>query len=394
MINIYPSSDSYSTSGFGRSSATTLTSNPQGSNSAAAAPTDTLLNKLAENIPGMDADGLRSLKAEDFTPEKVADRISGFVASGLEAARARGASEERLQSMYEAAVSGVKKGFEDAREILDNLQLLDGELAEQVKQTETLTFEALDALAPGTDEVSGAMATRKSIIERFQNAEDMELNVTTRDGDEVRITFSRNQSYESAYASASDGKGNSASVFSLSRSEYSEYSFSVSGDLDVDEAEALQSLIKDVSSLADEFFDGDVQKAFEQSKSLSFDTSELASMSLDMSYSRQYAAASSYEQVGQIDQAGDKPGRRLGHLMKGMAESFNAPSLGFLTSPGQLGRSLMEGLVNQDARYSEAPEAQQDIYDNNLLALLDAVLPAEEVEVADNQPQTDTSSES
>lgn len=394
MINIYPSSDSYTSSGLGRSSGTTLTSGNGNTGAMAKKPTDTLLNKLAENIPGMDADGLRSLKAEDFTPEKVAERISGFVASGLEAARARGVGEERLQSMYEAAVSGVKKGFEDAREILDNLQLLNGELAEQVKQTESLTFEALDALAPGTEEVSGALATRKSIIERFQNAEDMELNVTTRDGDEVRISFSRNQNYESGYASASDGQGNSASVFSLSRSEYSEYSFSVSGELDNDEIDALQNLIKDVSSLADEFFDGDVQKAFEQSGSLSFDTSELASMSLDMSYTRQYAAVSRYEQVDQLDQAADKPGRRLGHMMKDMAETFGAPSLGFLTSPGQLGRDLFEGLVNQDSRYSDSPQELQDIYDNNLLDLLNAVLPLEEAEVAQNQPQPDASTES
>ncbi|TCK08141.1 DUF5610 domain-containing protein [Marinobacterium mangrovicola] len=394
MINIYPSSDSYTSSGLGRSSGTTLTSVNGNTGATANKPTDTLLNKLAENIPGMDADGLRSLKAEDFTPEKVAERISGFVASGLEAARARGVGEERLQSMYEAAVSGVKKGFEDAREILDNLQLLNGELAEQVKQTESLTFEALDALAPGTDEISGGLSTRKSIIERFQNAEDMELNVTTRDGDEVRISFSRNQNYESGYASASDGQGNSASVFSLSRSEYSEYSFSVSGELDNDEIDALQSLIKDVSSLADEFFDGDVQKAFEQSGSLSFDTSELASMSLDMSYTRQYAAVSRYEQVDQLDQAADKPGRRLGHMMKDMAETFGAPSLGFLTSPGQLGRDLFEGLVNQDSRYSDSPQELQDIYDNNLLDLLNAVLPLEEAEVAQNQPQPDASTDS
>jgi len=335
---------------------------------------DTLLGKLAENIPGMTTDGLKALDPEDYTPEKVSGRIADFVASGLAAAASRGASDEQLNKMYQDAVKGVEKGFAEAREILDNLKVLEGEIADTVEQTEKLTFEALNALAPGTEDVSKALATRKGIVERFSNAEDMELKVTTLDGDEVRISFSRDQNYESAFAAVSDGDGNSAASFSLSRAESSEYRFSVEGDLDEGEIDALQSLIKDVSNLADEFFDGDVQKAFEQSAELDFDSSELMSMNLNMSYTRQYVSVSSYEQVQQLDQPQDRPGLRLGHLMKGLAESVGAPSLGFLGAPGQFGRDLLSGLIHQDVRYDTAPDEQQTEYDDNLSQLIEAVL--------------------
>lgn len=349
-----------------------------GSNiSGAGASIDTLLGRLAENIPGMTADGLKALDANDYTPEKVAGRIADFVASGLAAAAGRGASEERLNEMYQGALKGVEKGFAEAREILDNLKVLEGEIAEQVDRTETLTFEALNALAPGTEKVSTALGIRMGIVERFSNAEDMKLSVVTQDGDEVTIDFSRNQDYSSGFAAASDGQGNSAALFSLSRSEQSEYRFSVKGSLDDGEIDALQNLIKDVSSLADEFFDGDVQKAFEQSTALDFDMSELASMNLDMSYTRSYSSASRYEQMQQLDQPS---GRRLGHMVKGLAESFGAPSLGFLNSPGSFVRDLFAGLVEQDNRYITAPETRQAQYGNNVRQLLDAVLPTEQVE--------------
>ena len=97
-----------------------------------------LLGKLADKIPGMSAEKLSGLEAEDFTPDKVAGRISDFVAQGLEAARSRGASEERLTEMYNAAVKGVEKGFAEAREILDELDMLNGGIAAQIDETEQL----------------------------------------------------------------------------------------------------------------------------------------------------------------------------------------------------------------------------------------------------------------
>jgi hypothetical protein len=161
----------------------------------------------------------------------------------------------------------------------------------------------------------------------------------------------------------------------VSRSESTQYQFSVKGELDEGEIDALQQMVRDISGVADEFFNGDVQKAFEQSTSIRFDASELSSMDLSMSYSRSLSRAASYEQVGNLEQPADKPGLRLGQLMKDLAESVGAPSLGFLQSPAQAGRDLVTGLVEQDGRFSDAIKELQDSYRNNLKHLLDTVLP-------------------
>ncbi len=356
-------------------------------NTASQNPSQVLLGKLAEQIPGMTAEKLSGLDAENFTPDKVAGRISDFVAKGLDAARARGASDERLNQMYEAAVKGVEKGFKEARDILDNLNVLNGSIAEQVDETEKLTFDALAEIAPGSRE-----ATAQAVMgaaERYRNAEDMSLTVKTQDGDEVTINFSRNQSYDATYGAGADSEGNAVAWMDVSRSESSQYQFSVQGELDEGEIDALQQMIRDISGVADEFFNGDVQKAFDQSADISFDASELQSMELNMSYSRSWTQASTYEQVGNLEQPVDKPGLRLGQLMKDLAESAGAPSLGFLQSPAQAGRDLMNGLVEQDSRFTDALKELQDSYRDNLKQLLDTVLPIHAPEAA-AEPESDS----
>lgn len=350
-----------------------------------------LLGKLADRIPGMSAEKLSGLDAEDFTPDKVAGRISDFVAQGLEAARSRGASEERLTDMYNAAVKGVEKGFAEAREILDELSMLSEPIAARIDETEKLTFDALAAIAPGSQASSSLSQVAMGGAERFRNAEDMSLTVKTRDGDEVTINFSRNQSYDATYGAGADSEGNATAWMDVSRSESSQYQFSVRGDLDEGELEALEQMVRDISGVADEFFNGDVQKAFEQSADISFDASELQSMQLDMSYSRSWSQASTYEQVGNLEQPVDKPGLRLGQLMKDLADSAGAPSLGFLQSPAQAGRDLLTGMVEQDNRFQSALEELQNSYRNNLKQLVDAVLPLEPTEAeveteAETQP--------
>ncbi|SEA87409.1 DUF5610 domain-containing protein [Marinobacterium iners] len=335
--------------------------------------TQVLLGKLAEKIPGMTTEKLSGLDAQNFTPDKVAGRISDFVAAGLAAAKNRGASDERLQQMYDAALKGVETGFKEAREILDNLNVLQGDIKTQVDETEQKTFDALAEIAPGSrDAVAQAVL---GAAERYRNAEDMSLTVKTQDGDEVTINFSRNQSYDATYGAGADSQGNSVAWMDVSRSESTQYQFSVKGELDEGEIEALQQMVRDISGVADEFFNGDVQKAFEQSAGIRFDSSELSSMDLSMSYSRSLSQAASYEQVGSLEQPADKPGLRLGQLMKDLAESVGAPSLGFLQSPSQAGRDLMTGLVEQDGRFSDAIKELQDSYRNNLKQLLDTVLP-------------------
>lgn len=329
-----------------------------------------ILNNLLQHVPGMSLDGLKKLDANNFTPEKVSDRISNFVAQGMDMARARGASEEKVQAMYESAMKGVEKGFKEAKEILAGLDVLQGKIAEDVALTEELTFEKLRALSP--EQTKAMDLVSMSAAQRFERADSFEMNITTREGDQVSIRFDRSDAFQSGVAAAVDGEGNSAMVFDISRTQSSGFSFTVEGDLNVDEIDSIQNLIRDVSQLADEFFNGDVQKAFEQVGGLSLDTSQLSAFDISMTRTEVRSVASQYQQTQQLSETEEqlRPGRRLGQLMQQLTEQINSPLLAFVEQQQDFAKSLMQSLVEQDTRFKQADTEQQGRYRDNLGSLL------------------------
>lgn len=335
---------------------------------------DKVLQTLSQSIPGMSVDKFKKLDANQFTPEKVADRISGFVAAGLENARARGASEERIQQMYDAAMKGVEKGFKEAKEILTNLDVLKGKIAEDVSETERLTFDALAKLSPQQKLVSNL--TQMTAAQRFEKSETFELNLMTKEGDKVSISFGRSESMQAGMSIAKSDSG-MAAIFDMSRSETSGFSFSVQGNLNVDEIDAIQNLIRDVNQLANEFFEGDVQKAFEQAANFKMDTQQLASMSLTLTRSESYSAAMSYEKTQALGGSAEtqRPQQRLSQLMEGMKQAMNEQIKSFVKEPESFMSELMKGLVQQDIRYIDAQKEQQENLNNNMSRLLESVFP-------------------
>ncbi|WP_200834016.1 DUF5610 domain-containing protein [Nitrincola tapanii] len=327
-----------------------------------------ILETVAKQIPGMSVEGLRKLDANEYTPEKVADRISGFVAQGLELARARGESEEKIQQLYERAMKGVEQGFKEAKEILSGLGVLNGRIAEDVERTERLTFDALAQLDPRQQQVKALESM--AVAQRYERAESFELNLTTREGDQVKIRFASQQAFQASAAMVRDGQGNQATVLDISRSERSGFMFSVEGNLNADELDAIQTLVRDISQLADEFFNGDVQKAFEQAQDLRMDGSQLASMNLTMTRSESFSKVQAYQTTEQQTQAEDKPGRRLGQLMQALAAELNQSMLDFIREPKALGRDLMQALVEQDTRFKLSGTEEQTRLRENLGRLL------------------------
>ena len=339
-----------------------------------------ILQTLAQQIPGMSLDGIKKLDASQFTPEKVAERIGNFVAQGLEMARARGESEESIQKLYDRAMQGVEKGFREAKEILSGLGVLTGKIAEDVAKTEELTFDRLRGLSP--DQNASSDLVSMSVVQRFERADSFELNVTTQEGDQVRIRFDRSDSFQAGMSVASDGQGNSAMVFDMSRTQSSGFSFSVEGNLNVDEIDAIQNLIRDVGQLADEFFNGDVQKAFEQAGQLSVDSTQLSAFDLTLTRTEVRSMASQYQQTQQLtDETDDqRPGRRLGQLIQELRNQLNNSMLEFVQDQMGLGKSLMQSLVEQDSRFKLVDAEQQGRYQDNLGQLLNTVDSTKEAE--------------
>ena len=211
-----------------------------------------------------------------------------------------------------------------------------------------------------------------SAAERYSKAESFSLDLTTKEGDRVTINFSHASAMQSSLGATSDGQGGSATAFNVSRAERNEFQFSIEGDLNDDELEAIQNLIQDVSLIADDFFAGDVQAAFEQASEFDMDRSQLSSMSLNMSRSEQYTAVAAYQEVQ--NNGNNSGGQRLGQMANMLNQQRHDSALSFVDQLGSLQEQILDSLVEQDIRYQEANEEKQNTLDQNrntLYSLLD-----------------------
>jgi hypothetical protein len=318
----------------------------------------------------MSASEMKGLDANDYSPEKVALRISDFVAQGLEQARSRGASDADLDRMYKAAVSGVEKGFKEATEILKELDMFTADISATIGQTKDLTFEALAGIAPSGD-TSSSRQTSISAAERYSKAESFSMDVMTKEGDKVSIRFNSEASQTASLGAYSDGNS-SAISYGIERNASSSYSFSVEGDLNEDELDALTTLIQDINLIADDFYSGDVQDAFEQATELEMDKSQLMNLNVNMSQSVSYSAVTAYEEVQQMDNPLGNNGHHLGQLMNNMDRFTGHHSLEPFEGIVSFGEKLLANLIRQDIRYKDSDDESRNKLEDNISFLTDS----------------------
>lgn len=335
---------------------------------------DTVLNRLAEHVPGVTAEDMRRQKAEDFTPEKVAERISGFVSQGLANARAEGRSEEDVQKMHAAAVRGIEKGFAEAKDILQELDILSqGNIEKTIDDTFDKTMESVRALLPDNPLIagnnSGPQAPARSseefyAAERYSKAETFSLKLKTQEGDDVVIEFGNSSSQTASIGAVNNANGYAHSA-SIERYSSSNMSFSIQGDLNEKEMKAIDDLLKDVNDIADEFFGGDMQAAFDKATEFQMDGSQLASMNLQLTRTETYSAASAYSSVGNMLPGAEKlaPLNDLGTKLGTLAED---PRNAFLDKADAFISEMLDSLVKQDIRFKDADDAQQSLLSENL----------------------------
>lgn len=78
--------------------------------------------------------------------------------------------------------------------------------------------------------------------------------------------------------------------------------FSVSGELNEQELKAIGQLVADANSLADEFFNGDIEAAYNQALKLGFDEKELAGFALQLTKAESSQVVKAYETVSHYGQ--------------------------------------------------------------------------------------------
>ena len=264
----------------------------------------TLANRLAERL-GLEPGALAG-KANDYTPEKVAGRILGFIEQRLQSEQAAGADPSKLKGLLEQARSGVEKGFAEARKILDGMGVLQGKVASDIDDTYQKIqdgFSDLDKRFNPDAALVGGSTNIAAYSERFAaQAETFDMEVTTRDGDRLRISIAQASANWSQSGVVASSNGNGSSVVASSQSgslQIGAWQVSVEGELDDEERAALEKLFGQVQDLSNKFYAGDLSGAFDRAMALDMDGEQLASMSLRLTQTTVRQATDAYSAVAQ-----------------------------------------------------------------------------------------------
>lgn len=275
---------------------------------------------------------------EPLTAEKVANNILGFIERRLQLDVAEGATQEELQARLEAGLSGFKKGFAEASEKLEALSLLSPAIKQDIGQTYDLVLDGIDGLRAkfiqSTETEVQPQANKPAEVIKtaepkqaaskldmpdfipasssylgygnyeYGRARQFSFELTTKEGDKVTIkaTSSGGLAVEAGRA----GRGNSsASALNASYSSSESFSLSIEGDLNEDELKAINDLLGRVNDLASQFFEGDLDVAFDQAMNMGYDAEQIGSFSLNL-------AQAEIQQVTQAYQTFE-PGRSVGN---------------------------------------------------------------------------------
>ncbi|MCA9739164.1 MAG: hypothetical protein R3E98_19850 [Gemmatimonadota bacterium] len=130
------------------------------------------------------------------------------------------------------------------------------------------------AVGAGPAEPSGAAAALS-----YRRSERFSLIIQTQEGDLVRLSFKTREAVDLAAGQVEAG-GQSAGSVTLTARSNSRLSMTVEGNLSADELAAIQDTFDQAAALAEEFFAGNVQGAFDGASALQIDAEQLARVSM------------------------------------------------------------------------------------------------------------------
>ncbi len=188
-------------------------------------------------------------------------------------------NEPDKQALVNQVEDGVDKGFQETVKELA-IENSSQKEVDTVDNAHKLIKKGLRALK---NRLAGSQKINDGYIKNmgFSESNTVNLEILTQDGDVVTIGIEHNMGAEvNRYRNDDTGQGE---VHERAGYLNEFLTFSINGDLDEDEHDAISELISDIASLADTFYNGDMSAAFVLASELGFDTAELKGFSLDMS---------------------------------------------------------------------------------------------------------------
>lgn len=158
-----------------------------------------------------------------------------------------------------------------------------------------------DIYSPTTKGMQAASTVEK-YQQSYQYSQTMTMSLQTREGDVVQVDFrqlyAQYQSHKQEQSMQEGPKGARyfESTEAMETTAFQErFGFSVKGDLNEGELKSIYDVFDKVDQLANEFFYGDIEKAFEKAQNLEIDFGQIKSFNLNLHKSE--SATMAYQQA-------------------------------------------------------------------------------------------------
>ena len=305
-------------------------------------------------------------KAEEnksaFDFEEVASNVLKFVGGVVRGAAKSGADEAQLTDLIGQARSGVAKGIALAEK--DLAGFMNQEITDGIRNSKEAIGEGIDNIEKEVlSPFRGTMEVGASLSAQYAQLQSGGLKITTKDGDEVEISFGQSRQYqysasERITSSAnSNGDANAPATpesdvvarrsLNVQLSEYRGISFSVQGELDDDELGAISDLVKQITDVSKSFFKGDLDIALDKALELGYDEKELAGFALKLN-SREVVS----EKISAYKEVSDGDSSELKKYMRPIKEYMDELKalnqlLDTTLKDGEGYKELVTGVINQ-----------------------------------------------
>jgi len=297
-----------------------------------------------------------------FDFEKVARNVLGFVSGVIQGAADGGADDDTLNGLFSQARDGVSRGFAMAEK--DLAGFMNDEIEEGVTRSRELIDDGIDDLEQNIFNPNGVGVSELNAISA-SDSKSGSLLIRTKDGDEVSLSFESIKQFSaanqvSAYIPSSNTdagtEASSEQVTAQQSSMYQYYeksgiSFSLKGEIDEDEMKAIADLVGEAQDLADTFYSGDLDKAFEQALNLGFDDKELVGYALQLNRTTQTEMLKTYENIKHYSESGEAE-NQYGNVVSPIAQYLDKMMSTFndaenLLASGEDYNSLIAGIINE-----------------------------------------------
>lgn len=287
-------------------------------------------------------DNDQKIKKPLFDFEEVARKVLKFVGNVIKKAASDGAPDDKLNALFEQARYGVSKGIKLAEDEIGDSAT--EEVKEGIANSKASIFDGIKGLETSIFDKTEKTAPIMSNSVLIQTAELSQFYVRTKDGDEVQISFGMRENTSKESFTADNSNSQNKLVYQQTTS----FSMQVKGELDDDELKAIGNLLAQADDVANMFYRGNIEQAYEKALDIGYDNKALQSFALQLT---KVESSQKIQKYGEVQQYSDAPSADL-KAPKAVADYLNKVLNGMNQATEQLGsqedfKSIINSLVNE-----------------------------------------------